>query len=86
MGKQIEITTDPIVLEFTLKRLSEKFGDKTMLTAPELATALGLKNPASVYNLISKKTKGKFQIPVRRIGGSVRFNIVDIAKYLSVAA
>ncbi len=87
MGKKLETETDPVVLEFTLKRLIEKFGDKTLLTARELAVALDLKDEKAVYTLMSRerKGKGKFQIPVVRSGRSVRFNMVAVAVHLCSA-
>ena len=77
---------DSIVLRITLERLREMFGDKLLLTVDETARAFGFDGPGPIYYLLRRKTKKKFPVRALRVGGRVRFNIVEVAQFMAEGA
>ncbi len=66
----------------TLQTLQEKFDGKLTLNIDDMATVFDT-NKASVYNQLRKKSD-TFPIKPRRAGRLLRWNICDVARYLSL--
>lgn len=64
--------------------LKERYGGRLLLSVSETGNVLGLA-PQSIYNRISKAAKKPFPIKVVRMGGP-KFNVHDIARYISTAS
>jgi len=61
-----------------MKRTTDVFNGKLLLSVPEVAKALSLA-PRTVYNEVHLKT---FPIPVKRRGKLLRFDVRDVLEYV----
>ena len=54
---------------------------KRLLTVKEAAIYLGL-SPRTIYNMIARSSKKPFPVKPKRIGKLVRFDIMDLDRYI----
>lgn len=55
--------------------------NKRLLTVEETASYLHL-SPRTIYNGVAPKSKKPFPVKPKRIGKLIRFDIVDLEKYV----
>ncbi len=70
------------ILKQTIEKLEREFPGKTVLNINDMAAALDCE-VASIYNLLRKNSTRQFPIKPRRIGRKLRWNLIDLAEYLS---
>lgn len=59
----------------------EKEQRKRLLSVEETAVYLGI-SARHIYNQIAPKSKRKFPVKAKRIGRLIRFDLVDLNKYI----
>ncbi len=59
----------------------EKINGKRLLSVEETAEYLGISN-RTIYNMIGRRKRNKFPIPVKRFGRLVKFDIRDVDAYI----
>ncbi len=82
MGQKKFETQEETNFQHTLNSIKQMFPNKLALNAEDAASILGIEKH-TIYNLLRKASKKDFPIKHRRVGGKLRFNIVDIARFLT---
>ena len=59
----------------------KKINGKRLLSVEETAQYLGISD-RTIYNMIGRRKRNKFPIPVKRFGRLVKFDIKDIDAYI----
>ncbi|MFC1534145.1 helix-turn-helix transcriptional regulator [Thermodesulfobacteriota bacterium] len=59
----------------------EKIIGKRLLSVEETAQYLGISD-RTIYNMIGRRKRNKFPIPVKRFGRLVKFDIKDVDAYI----
>jgi len=60
---------------------SNENSGKRLLSVEETANYLGL-SPRTIYNAVARKSKKPFPIRPKRIGKLVKFDILDLERYV----